>query len=107
MGCNSPAGIEAKYMVLLDYVEIIASLIVNQACKIDTYLYPLATKDESFLQLATSGDKVFTKFDMSQTYLQLSLDDKSKKLVTINTHKGLLQYKQTLLWAISSLSCIS
>ena len=31
---------------------------------------------------------------MSQTYLQLQLDDKSKELVTINTHKGLFQYNR-------------
>ena len=41
-----------------------------------------------------SGGKIFTKLDMSQAYLQLQLDDKSKELVTINTHKGLFQYNR-------------
>ena len=41
-----------------------------------------------------SGGKVFTKLDMSQAYLQLPLDDNSKELVTINTHKGLFQYNR-------------
>ena len=29
---------------------------------------------------------------MSQAYLQVPLDDNSRELVTINTHKGLFQY---------------
>ena len=41
-----------------------------------------------------SGGKIFTNLDMSQAYLQLQLDDKSKELVTINTHKGLFQYNR-------------
>ena len=45
-----------------------------------------------------SGGKVFTKLDMSQAYLQLPLDDNSKELVTINTHKGLFQYNRLPFW---------
>ena len=37
---------------------------------------------------------LFSKLDMSQAYLQLPLDDKSKELVTINTHKGLFKYNR-------------
>ena len=48
-----------------------------------------------------SGGKVFTKLDMSQAYLQLPLDDNSKELVTINTHKGLFQYNR-LLFGVSA-----
>ena len=61
---------------------------VNQASKVDTY--PLPKVEDLFA--AMSGGKVFTKLDMSQAYLQLPLDDNSKELVTINTHKGLFQY---------------
>ena len=39
-----------------------------------------------------SGGKYFSKLDLSQAYLQLQLDDDSKKLVTVNTHRGLFQY---------------
>ena len=60
---------------------------INQASKVDTY--PLPRVD---LFTAMSGGKMFTKLDMSQAYLQLSLDDSSKELVTINTHKGLFRY---------------
>jgi len=63
---------------------------VNQAAKVDTY--PLPKVEDLFA--AMSGGKFFTKLDMSQAYLQLQLDDKSKELVTINTHKGLFQYNR-------------
>jgi len=31
---------------------------------------------------------------MSQAYLQLQLNDDSKKLITVNTHHGLFQYNR-------------
>ena len=63
---------------------------VNQASKVDTY--PLPKVEDLFV--AMSGGKGFTKLDMSQAYLQLPLDDSSKELVTINTHRGLFQYNR-------------
>ena len=52
--------------------------------------YPLPVVDELFANL--TGGKYFSKLDLSNAYLQLPLDDESKQLVTINTHKGLFQY---------------
>ena len=63
---------------------------INQASRDDTY--PLPKVEELFT--AMSNGKVYTKLDMSQAYLQLPLDDNSKELVTINTHKGLFQYNR-------------
>ena len=63
---------------------------INQASKVDTY--PLPRVEDLFT--AMSGGKMFTKLDMSQVYLQLPLDDSSKELVTINTHKGLFRYNR-------------
>ena len=63
---------------------------VNQAIKIDSYLLPRI--EESFSKLARC--KYFSKLDMSQAYLQLQLNDDSKKLVTVNTHRGLFQYNR-------------
>lgn len=63
---------------------------INQASKVDTY--PLPRVEDLFT--AMSDGKVFSKLDMSQAYLQLPLDDKSKELVTINTHKGLFKYNR-------------
>ena len=47
-------------------------------------------KIELFSKLA--GGKYFSKLDMSQAYLQLQLNDNSRKLVTVYTHHGLFQY---------------
>ena len=63
---------------------------VNQAIKINSY--PLPRIEELFAKL--SDGKYFSKPDLSQTYLQLQLDDDSKKLVTVNTHRGLFQYRR-------------
>ena len=62
----------------------------NQACPVDPY--PLPRVEELLANLA--GGKCFSKLDMSQAYLQLPLDDESKELVTVNTHKGLFQYNR-------------
>ena len=61
---------------------------VNQAANVDTY--PLPRVEELFA--AMSGGKTFTKLDLSHAYLQLVLDEESRELVTINTHRGLFQY---------------
>jgi len=50
----------------------------------------LSVIDELFANL--SGGQFYPKLDMSNTYLQLSLDETSQQYVTINTHKGLFKY---------------
>ncbi|XP_062714152.1 uncharacterized protein K02A2.6-like [Aedes albopictus] len=54
--------------------------------------YPLPTPEEIFAQLA--GSRVFSIIDLSDAYLQVEVDDDSKKLLTINTHKGLFQFNR-------------
>ena len=61
---------------------------INKAAKVDAY--PLPRVKELFAALA--GGKYFSKFDMSQAYLQVQLDEHSRELVAINTHKDLFQY---------------
>ena len=39
-----------------------------------------------------NGGNKFTKIDLAQAYNQIMLDDESKSLTTINTHKGLYQW---------------
>ena len=42
--------------------------------------------------LATlAGGKKFSKLDLRQAYLQMEMEEDSKKYITINTHKGLYQ----------------
>ena len=61
---------------------------INPYLEVDQY--PLPNPEEMFATLA--GGKKFTKLDLSQAYQQLQLHEASKKLVTINTHKGLYGY---------------
>ena len=63
---------------------------INKAIDIKTY--PLTKIDELFSVL--SGGKSFSKLDLSHVYLQIKLDDSSKELMTITTHKGLYQYNR-------------
>ena len=58
---------------------------LNQQINIDQY--PLPRPKELFAALA--GGEQFTKIDLSEAYLQMEVDDASKELLTINTHKGL------------------
>ena len=52
-------------------------------------MYPLPNVEDIFARLA--GDKIFTKLDLSQAYLQLPVDEDSKGLLLINTPKGLFR----------------
>ena len=62
----------------------------NKALILDKY--PLPKVEELFGSLA--GGQYFSKLDMSQAYMQLSLDEESKDLTTINTHRGLFRYNR-------------
>ena len=63
---------------------------INQASQIDTYSLPKI--EDLFTKLP--GGKYFSKLDLSQTYLQLPLEDSLKEFLTINTHKGLFCYNR-------------
>lgn len=58
---------------------------VNPKLMVDEH--PLPTIDEIFAKLA--GGKKFSKIDLRQAYLQLEVDSKSSKVLTLNTHRGL------------------
>ena len=61
--------------------------------------YPLPRLEELFAILR--GGVSFTKIDLSDAYHQIELDEESKALTTINTHRGLYQY-QRLCFGLSS-----
>ena len=63
-------------------------LTVNGVAKLDTY--PLPRIEDLFSSL--SWGKYFSNLDLAQAYLQLPLDEASRKYVTINTQKRLYQY---------------
>ena len=62
-------------------VTVIPQLKVNQ--------YPLPRIDDIFASLG--GSKHFLKIDLRSAYLHMEMDDESKTLLTLNTHKGLYQ----------------
>jgi transposase InsO family protein len=58
---------------------------INSAAPCDNYPIPNTSE-----QLATlAGGQKFSKIDLSQAYQQLELDEETRELLTINTHKGL------------------
>ena len=63
---------------------------INQALDVDQY--PLPKPEDLFATL--SSGVTFTKLDLSQAYLQLPLEENSKKYATVNTHQGLYQYNR-------------
>uniref|UniRef100_A0A914UTP1 RNA-directed DNA polymerase n=1 Tax=Plectus sambesii TaxID=2011161 RepID=A0A914UTP1_9BILA len=63
---------------------------LNAALKIDQY--PLPRFEDVFEAL--NGATVFASLDMKDAYLQCELDDDSKCLTTINTHRGLFKYNR-------------
>ena len=63
---------------------------VNQAAQLDPY--PLPKIEDLFASLA--GGRVFSKLDLSHAYLQVLLDEESRNLVTVNTHKGLFRFNR-------------
>ena len=63
---------------------------LNGAIQTDNHPIPLVED----LSQALAGGQKFSKLDFSQAYTQLELDDDSKPLTTINTHKGLFSYER-------------
>ena len=70
---------------------------VNRCIEEETY--PLPNSEDLFATLA--GGTLFSKLDLSHAYQQLELDENSKALLTVNTHKGLYQYNR-LSYGVSS-----
>lgn len=52
--------------------------------------YPLPHMEDLFATLA--GGKKFSKVDLSQAYLQMHVDEQSRKILTVTTHKGQFRY---------------
>ena len=70
---------------------------VNPVARLDRY--PIPKIEDLFSSLG--GGKVFSKIDLSQAYQQVPLEENSRKIVVINTQKGLFCYTR-LPFGISS-----
>ncbi|EPB67394.1 hypothetical protein ANCCEY_13514 [Ancylostoma ceylanicum] len=53
---------------------------------LESFDYPLPVPEDIFATL--TGGAVFSQIDLSDSYLQIELSDESKKMVVINTHRG-------------------
>jgi hypothetical protein len=56
---------------------------------LESHNYPLPTPEEIFSKIADSS--IFSHIDLSDAYFQLEVDEESKMLLTITTHRGLFQ----------------
>ena len=61
---------------------------VNPVSKLDKY--PIPKVEDLFAKLAKG--KRYTKLDLSQAYLQVPIDEESKRILVVNTSKGLFHY---------------
>ena len=57
---------------------------------IETEQYPMPNPDELFQKM--QGGQTFSKLDLKTAYLQMELDEESRKYLVINTPDGLKQY---------------
>uniref|UniRef100_A0A914HNL6 RNA-directed DNA polymerase n=1 Tax=Globodera rostochiensis TaxID=31243 RepID=A0A914HNL6_GLORO len=63
---------------------------LNEALELNRH--PLPRTDDIFHALR--GSKIFSQLDLRDAYLQMELDESSKSLVGINTHRGLFAYQR-------------
>ncbi|XP_030621125.1 uncharacterized protein K02A2.6-like [Chanos chanos] len=68
-----------------------------------TVQYPLPRIEDIFASLA--GGEKFSKIDLAQAYLQMEIEESSRKFLTINTHRGLFQYNR-LVFGVASAPAI-
>ena len=59
---------------------------------LDQCQYPLPVPEDLFTKL--NGEKIFAKLDLSDAYLEISVEAASRRFLTIHTHKGLFQYQR-------------
>jgi transposase InsO family protein len=79
-----------------DYTQTLAGFF-------DVEAYPLPRPEDLFGQM--SGGKFYSKLDLRTCYEQFELDEDSKKILTVNTISGLMEY-QRLPYGIASAPAI-
>lgn len=73
-------------------VRICADYSTGLNAALEANNYPLPVPDDIFTKL--NGCKFFSIIDLSDAYLQVEVDDDSKQLLTINTHRGLYRFNR-------------
>uniref|UniRef100_A0A5S6QPL6 RNA-directed DNA polymerase n=1 Tax=Trichuris muris TaxID=70415 RepID=A0A5S6QPL6_TRIMR len=59
---------------------------------LELHQYPLPLPEDVYTVL--NGGTLFSCFDFVDAYLQIEVDERSKELLTINTHRGLYRYNR-------------
>ncbi|PIO74481.1 hypothetical protein TELCIR_03500 [Teladorsagia circumcincta] len=67
------------------------STVLNDA--LEQHQHPLPTPDDIFAKL--NGGKYFSQLDLAEVYLQMEVDEESRLLLTINTHRGLYRLNRS------------
>ena len=73
-------------------VRLCADFKVTLNPVIEVEQYPVPRVEDLFASL--SGGQSFSKIDLANAYLQMEVDEESRKYLTINTHKGLFSYNR-------------
>jgi hypothetical protein len=73
-------------------IRICADYSTGLNAALDTHQYPLPIPEDLFTKL--NGGTCFAKLDLSDAYFQIEVEDDSKQLLTINTHRGLFQFNR-------------
>ena len=70
--------------------RVCANYFMELKNSLKTLNYPQLYPENIFVNL--NGGKFFLKIYLSDVYLQIKMDKNSKKLLSINTHKGLYKF---------------
>ena len=71
-------------------IRICADFSTGLNAALKDYHYPLPSTEEIFAKL--NGGRFFSKIDLSDTYLQIPVEEEFSKLLCINTHWGLHKF---------------
>ncbi|KAH9581803.1 hypothetical protein MS3_00008831 [Schistosoma haematobium] len=73
-------------------IRICADLSTGLNAALEQHHYPLPVPTDLFTML--NGGRFFAKLDLADAYLQVEVEEASRELLTINTHRGLFQYNR-------------
>lgn len=90
-----------KKMVEFGSAAILVLYTVNPALIVDEH--PLPTINQLFASM--SGGTIFSKIDLKQAYLQLSVAKEDREILTLSTHKGLFRCHR-LMYGVASAPAI-
>ena len=71
-------------------IRVCADFSIGLNAALKDYHYPFSGLEEVFNKL--NRGKVFSKIDLSNTYLQIPVEENSSKLLCINTHRGVYKF---------------